>query len=107
MRTDVQNMKEIADYLKTKPVCSVLFVLDARLRKVNFTLQRLMQIIIRKVHADDYGKLGVAINPYSFSETAKDVRADQDSKDEEEKQKAWVDLIIDALKGILWQLPCI
>lgn len=98
---DATNMDAVGNYMKTKLVTSVLFVLDAQSSRINLTLSRLMQIIIAKVHQDDYDKLAVVINRWSQTDAAKQKRASIGDFEgtETDYQQAVVDKVVSTLKG--------
>lgn len=61
---DTENMAAAGRYLDDNPVNAIVIVLGAINPRVDFTLARLIQIIVGKLHARDYNKILVAVNAY-------------------------------------------
>lgn len=96
LKRDVENMAEVGQYLNNKAVNCILFVTELNPR-INVTLNRLINIVVTKVHPSDHDKLAIVINQWSLSATAKQERSgNYGGKSEKQIRDARVNMIMDA-----------
>ena len=93
-------MASIGKYLNIEPVNAVLFVLDYNPR-IDYTLKRLISIVITKVHLSDYNKLAIVINRYEHNDVARRKRQIQSNgQDEAQSQEITRQVVVKALEGM-------
>ncbi|KAL0053937.1 hypothetical protein WJX82_001413 [Trebouxia sp. C0006] len=83
---DTENMAAAGRYLDENPVNAIVIVLSAINPRVDFTLARLIQIIVGKLHHRDYNKILVAVNAYSHAPYAVNKRVTNSDKGWTEEQ---------------------
>lgn len=91
-------MAAIGNYLNSVPVNAIAFVLSANPR-IDYTLKRLINIIVTKVHPSDFDKLCIVLNQWSHSDYWREERERVSGLAEDENQERRKSLILDALEG--------
>ena len=92
-------MGVVGRYLNQEQVNCVLFVMDPHPR-INITLNRLINIIVTKVHPDDHIKLALVINRYRHDQYNKDNRVKLNGCNEATSQANIKDHYLKAFSGM-------
>ena len=91
-------VSQIGTFIDTNKVDCIVIMLGSNLR-ISWTVQRLLNIIFKKIRASDYSKVAFVVNYYGHSDAKQQQRASATGQDEATSQEQIRSAIRQGLQG--------